>query len=129
MVGSVILESLKLKRPNLGLDCAIFLPLCIALLFRRNRSGERRWDTASPYCGGQERGYYSSSLVSTYLSPPPESRWRRTSSDSALYQKLTASPQQGKKSSSEQGSPDYTVVNEDVKPSAELLHNLLLKAS
>ena len=31
--------------------------------------------------------YYSSSL-STYLSPPPENRWRRTASDSALYQSV-----------------------------------------
>lgn len=88
----------------------------------RNRSGERRWDT-SPY--GNDRSYYSSSL-STYLSPPPESRWRRTSSDSALYQKLNQ-PHQNQKSSSEHGSPDYGSVSEDVKPPPELLNNLLLK--
>ena len=34
--------------------------------------------------------YYSSSL-STYLSPPPENRWRRTASDSALYQSVKVS--------------------------------------
>eukprot|EP00092_Neocalanus_flemingeri_P012519 GFUD01013494.1.p1 GENE.GFUD01013494.1~~GFUD01013494.1.p1 ORF type:complete len:469 (+),score=98.33 GFUD01013494.1:1120-2526(+) len=88
----------------------------------RNRSGERRWDT-SPY--GTDRGYYSSSL-STYLSPPPESRWRRTSSDSALYQKLNQ-PHPNQKVSSEHGSPDYGSVNEDIKPPPELLNNLLLK--
>jgi len=89
----------------------------------RNRSGERRWDS-SPY--GTDRGYYSSSL-STYLSPPPESRWRRTSSDSALYQKLNQAPQ-NQKSSSEQCSPEYAgagLLNEDVKPSPELLNSLL----
>ena len=65
-------------------------------------------------------------MVTTYLSPPPESRWRRTSSDSALYQKLTqpASPNQ-KSSPSEQGSPEYSSAGEDVKPAPELLETLL----
>ena len=40
---------------------------------RTRGSGERRWEN-SPY--GSDRNYYSSSLVSTYLSPPPESRWK-----------------------------------------------------
>lgn len=82
----------------------------------RNRSGDRRWDGTGPYGGERGSGYYSSSL-STYLSPPPESRWRRTSSDSALYQsaaKAGAAPQGG---SSEAGSP----FGEDLKPSPDLL--------
>jgi len=65
--------------------------------------------------------------VSTYLSPPPESRWRRTSSDSALYQKLN-NPQSSnnQKSASEQSSPEYCGAGlEDVKPSADLLQSLL----
>merc|ERR1719208_655371 len=70
----------------------------------RNRSGERRYDS-SPY---SDRSYYSSSLVTSYLSPPPESRWRRTSSDSALYQKLTQPASPNQKSPSEQGSPEYS---------------------
>lgn len=65
--------------------------------------------------------------MSTYLSPPPESRWRRTSSDSALYQKLN-NPQSSnnQKSASEQNSPEYCGAGlEDVKPSADLLQSLL----
>ena len=49
--------------------------------------------------------------VTTYLSPPPEARWRRTSSDSALYQKLTApsSPTTcPSPTKSEHGSPEYS---------------------
>ena len=87
----------------------------------RNRSGERRWDS-SPY---SDRNYYSSSLVTTYLSPPPESRWRRTSSDSALYQKLTQPTSPNQKSPSEQGSPEYSPAGDDVKPAPELLETLL----
>ena len=89
----------------------------------RTRSGER-W-RCDPYADRQS--YYSSSLVSTYLSPPPESRWRRTSSDSALYQKLN-NPQSSnnQKSASEQSSPEYCgAALEDVKPSADLLQSLL----
>ena len=88
----------------------------------RNRSGERRWESSSPY---SERNYYSSSLVTTYLSPPPESRWRRTSSDSALYQKLTQPASPNQKSPSEQGSPEYSPASDDVKPAPELLETLL----
>ena len=87
------------------------------------RSGERRYDS-SPY---SDRSYYSSSLVTSYLSPPPESRWRRTSSDSALYQKLN-NPQSpaAAKSPSEGGSPDYcSSQGEDVKPPPALLQSLL----
>ena len=110
----------------------------------RTRSSERRWET-SPY--GGDRNYYSSSLVSTYLSPPPESRfksptvscrskildfrWRRTHSDSALYQKLAAAQQAGGSggASSSQGSPvqDSRQQDADVKPSQELLNSLLLR--
>ena len=43
---------------------------------RTRISGERRWEN-SPY--GSDRNYYSSSLVSTYLSPPPESRFENPS--------------------------------------------------
>ena len=106
---------------------------------RTRGSGERRWEN-SPY--GSDRNYYSSSLVSTYLSPPPESRWkiiqiqaemkfgfrwRRTHSDSALYQKLAATGQQA--GGSEHGSPvqDSRHLDSDVKPSQELLNSLLLR--
>ena len=96
------------------------------------RSGERRYDS-SPY---SDRYNYSSSLVTSYLSPPPESRWRRTSSDSALYQKLTGSQQQqspahqpaavyDNQSPSEGGSPEYCSQLEDVKPPRALLQSLL----
>jgi len=90
---------------------------------RTRISGERRWEN-SPY--GSDRNYYSSSLVSTYLSPPPESRWRRTHSDSALYQKLAAAQQAG---GSEQGSPvqESRQADSDIKPSQELLNSLLLR--
>ena len=80
----------------------------------RNRSGDRRWDT-SPY-GGDRNGYSSS--LSTYLSPPPESRWRRTASDSALYQSVK--PPAPPEASSEGGSP-VSLNLEDLKPSAEFL--------
>jgi len=90
---------------------------------RTRISGDRRWEN-SPY--GSDRNYYSSSLVSTYLSPPPESRWRRTHSDSALYQKLAAAQQAG---GSEQGSPvqESRQTDADIKPSQELLNSLLLR--
>merc|ERR1719500_1769832 len=90
---------------------------------RTRISGERRWEN-SPY--GSDRNYYSSSLVSTYLSPPPESRGRRTHSDSALYQKLAAAQQAG---GSEQGSPvqESRQADSDIKPSQELLNSLLLR--
>jgi len=90
----------------------------------RTRSGERRWDS-SPY--SDKSPYYSSSLVTTYLSPPPESRWRRTISDSALYQKLTNPPSpSSQRCPSEQGSPEYCspVSDQDVKPPPELLQSL-----
>ena len=107
-------------------------------LISRTRSGERRqWDS-SPY---SDRNYYSSSLVSSYLSPPPESRWRRTSSDSALYQKLnnpsssatppsqpaTPTSANNHSCSSGQGSPEYCSAGgeTDVKPPPELLRSLL----
>lgn len=51
----------------------------------RNRSGDQRWDT-SPYRGDR---HYSGSL-SPYMSPSPQARWRRISSDSALYQSVKA---------------------------------------
>ena len=53
-------------------------------------------------------------------------RWRRTHSDSALYQKLAAAQQAG---GSEQGSPvqDSRHQESDVKPSQELLNSLLLR--
>jgi len=97
----------------------------------RTRISDRRWDN-SPY--GSDRNYYSSSLVSTYLSPPPESRWRRTHSDSALYQKLAAAQQQqaggSGGASSEQGSPvqgsPVQDSREDVKPTSQELLNSLL---
>lgn len=92
----------------------------------RNRSGERRWDPYSDRLTPQQ--YYSSSLVTTYLSPPPEARWRRTSSDSALYQKLTApsSPTTcPSPTKSEHGSPEYSSASEDIKPPPELLQTLL----
>ena len=91
----------------------------------RTRSGER-W-RCDPYADRPNYSSYSSSLVSTYLSPPPESRWRRTSSDSALYQKLN-NPQSSnnQKSASEQNSPEYCGAGmDDVKPSADLLQSLL----
>ena len=94
----------------------------------RNRSGERRWDN-SPYSDRSPvQPYYSSSLVTSYLSPPPESRWRRTSSDSAIYQKPNNPPtptSPNQKSSSEQGSPEYSPASEDIKPPPELLQSLL----
>ena len=83
--------------------------------------------------------------MTTYLSPPPEARWRRTSSDSALYQKLTApsSPTTcPSPTKSEHGSPEYSsarlvelsvsivttntcICSEDIKPPPELLQTLL----
>ena len=52
---------------------------------------------------------------------------RRTSSDSALYQKLN-NPSNNQKSASEQGSPEFCGaggLETDVKPPAELLQSLM----
>jgi len=114
----------------------------------RNRSSERqRWvGDSSPYETGRPPGSGSGgggggppSPWHSYLSPPPESRWRRTSSDSALYQKLTQVSVSGDTDSNcePHGPPTPNMHphpsseagfnGTDVKPSPEILTNLLLK--